>query len=211
MAEVDRTRRVIEGFSAVLLALGAVTAAWAGYQSSRWSGVQAIHTAEANAARLESSRAATTGGQFVLVDVGSFFEAVDALADGDQQLFEFYDRRLRDEFRPAFEEWLATDPANNPDAPLTPFELDSYRVGELEEAVRLDEVARKETEVAAEARQRANSYTIAVVLLAAALFFGGISTKFHSNKARVGLLAVGMVVLVSVVTLVAVMPKSVAL
>ena len=59
---VTRQRRIIEIFAAVLLALAAVAAAWAGYQSARWGGVQATETAESGAARLESSRASATGG-----------------------------------------------------------------------------------------------------------------------------------------------------
>lgn len=211
MADADRTTRWIEGASALLLALAAVAAAWAGYQSARWGGVQATHTADANAARLESARASASGGQLVLIDVGTFFQAVDAFADDERRLFEFYKDRMRDEFRPTFEEWLATDPANNPDAPLSPFELDSYQVAELEEATRFDALAQEETETAAEARKRANNYTISVVLLAASLFFAGISTKFASNRARVALLSVGLLVFIGVVALIAVMPKSVSL
>ena len=59
-APVSRRRRIIEIASALLLALAAVAAAWAGYQSARWGGVQATDTAEASAARLESSRANAT-------------------------------------------------------------------------------------------------------------------------------------------------------
>lgn len=211
MSDVDRAGRIIEVVSATLLALAAVAAAWAGYQSARWSGVQATHTANANAARQESASASATGGQLVVIDVGTFFQAVDAFADENEKLFRFYRDRMRDEFKPVFEEWLATDPANNPDAPLSPFELSSYRIGELEEATRLEEVAQEETGSAAVARRRANNYTISVVLLAAALFFAGISTKFSSNRARIGLLAVGFVVFLGVVASIALMPKSVAL
>lgn len=211
MADAERTGRILEVVAATLLALAAVAAAWAGYQSARWGGVQATHTANANAARLESARASSTGGQLVVIDVGTFFQAVDAFADDDEELYDFYRDRMREEFKPVFEEWLATDPLDNPDAPLSPFELDSYQLADLEEATRFDELAQEETESAAEARKRANSYTVSVVLLAAALFFAGISTKFASNRAKIVLLTVGVLLFVGVVTVIAAMPKSVSL
>jgi hypothetical protein len=206
-----RTLDVVEALSAILLALAAVAAAWAGYQAARWGGVQATDTAAANAARLEASRASARGGQLVQIDIGTFFQAVDAFAAGDTERFDFYVERMRPEFRPAFDEWLALEPRTNPEAPLSPFELESYSVAELEDAQRLNRVAEEQTDSAADARRQANNYTIAVVFLAAALFFAGISTKFSSMRARVALLSVGTVAFVLVVIFVSLLPKSVSL
>jgi hypothetical protein len=202
---------LIEALSAFLLALAAVATAWSGYQAARWGGVQATATANANAARLEASRASATGGQLVQVDIGTFFQAVDAFAADDAELFDFYVERMRPEFRPVFDEWVALEPRTNPDAPLSPFELESYSVAQLEDAQRLNRVAEQETADAADARSRADNYTVAVVFLAAALFFAGISTKFSTTRARVALLGVGTVAFLAVVVLIAVLPKSVAL
>lgn len=210
-APVSRRRRIIEIASALLLALAAVAAAWAGYQSARWGGVQATDTAEASAARLESSRANATGGQLVQIDVAMFTQAVNALATGDEVLLSFYEERLRDEFKPVYNEWRATDPRNNPDAPLSPFELPSYTVSELQEAQRLQGVAEQESADAREARKRANSYTISVVLLVATLFFAGISTRFDTDRSRLLLLGVGTVLFIGVVIIIGLLPKSVAL
>ncbi len=209
--EVTRQRRMIEICAAIVLAFSAVAAAWAGYQSARWGGVQATATADANAARLESSRAAATGGQLQQIDIAMFAEAANAFAAEDEELFEFYVDRFRDEFKPAFEEWLATDPINNPDAPLSPFELPAYTVAELEESQRFAEVAEELSADSREARKRANFYTIMVVLLAAALFFAGISTRFESDRARIALVGVGGVIFIAVVVIVGLLPKSVAL
>lgn len=209
--ETDRTQRIIEVLSALVLALAAVGAAWASYESARWGGTRATDTAEANTARLQASRAAATGGQLTQIDIGSFFQTVNAFAADDQRLFNFYAERLRAEFKPVFDEWLALEPRTNPNAPLSPFALKSYAVAELEEAEQLNEVAAEETNSAAEAGNTANDYTISVVLLAAALFFAGISTKFSSHRARIMLLAAGGVAFLVVVTWIAILPKSVAL
>jgi ferric-dicitrate binding protein FerR (iron transport regulator) len=209
--ELDRRTRWIEIFSAVLLSLGAVAVAWSGYQAARWGGVQATATADGNAARLESSRAATTGGQLVQIDVGTFFQAVNAFAAGDEELVGFYVERMRPEFRPVFDEWVALDPLNNQDAPLSPFELGSYTVAEVDEAERLEEEAQAQTDLSRDARSRANNYTISVVLFAAAVFFAGISTKFSSDRARIGLLGLGAILFVGVVIWIGTLPKSIAL
>ena len=197
--------------SALLLALAAVGAAWAGYQSARWGGVQATATADANASRLESSRAQTQGGQQVQVDVALFFQAVNAFAADDQDLANFYRDRFRDEFSPVYDDWLALDPANNPEAPLSPFDLDDYRVAALEEAERLSDEADALVTESREARERAQSYTISLVLFASALFFAGISTKFASDRARISVLALGMVLFIAVAAWMGTLPKSVAL
>ena len=207
----DRSARMFEVLAVILLAVASVAAAWSAYQSARWGGVQATATANANTARLESSRASATGGQLVQIDVGTFFQAVDAFASDDRELLDFYTERMRPEFRPTFDEWVSLEPLTNPDAPLSPFEFDSYRVAELEDAERLDLVAEEETDAAADARRHSNAYSIAVPILAAALFFAGISTRFSSIRVRVGLLIVGALAFGLVVALLSLLPKSVAL
>ena len=140
-----------------------------------------------------------------------FSQAVNAFAAEDEELLAFYVERFRDEFKPFFEEWRAADPLNNPDAPLSPFELPSYTVVQLEEAQLFDALAEQKSADSREARKRANSYTISVVLLAAALFFAGISTRFNSDRARIILLGVGGTLFIGVVVIIGILPKSVAL
>ena len=55
-----------------LLALATVATAWSGYQASRWNGEQAKAGARANAARIESSRAAGLANAQTQVDVATF-------------------------------------------------------------------------------------------------------------------------------------------
>ncbi len=125
----------------VLLAAATVLTAWAGYQSAKWSGVQAIAFSEAGANRTESTRASTTAGQQSAIDVTLFTSWLDAAQDvadepefqGDDEispalvrritvegtLAAFLFQRFRDEFKSAVEAWLVTDPFDSPDAPPT--------------------------------------------------------------------------------------------
>ena len=91
----------LELLATILLAIAAVATAWSSYQSSRWSGVQAIDFSRANAARVESTRASTEAGQETQVDVLTFTQWVNAYAVGDTKLSDFYYERFRKEFKPA--------------------------------------------------------------------------------------------------------------
>ncbi len=186
----------VEIISAVLLAVATVGTAWSGYQSARWSGIQANSYSAANAARLESTRASTRAGQLTQIDVGLFTQWVDAYASDKTELADFYRDRFRDEFRPAFDAWIAMNPKTNPDAAKSPFALPEYRVAEEEKADRLETEANLQAERARNANQRSDNYVLAVVLFASVLFFAGISTKFDSPRVKVGLIVLGVIVFV---------------
>ena len=124
----------VEIFSTFLLALATVATAWSGYQASRWSGEQSIAFSEANAARVESTRESTRAGQQIQIDVALFTQWIDAFAKEEDELADFYEKRFREEFRPAFEAWLATKPRTNPDAPLSPFTMPEYQLAAQQEA-----------------------------------------------------------------------------
>ena len=66
---------------------------------------------------MESARASGEASRQVQVDVATFTQW------GDAELAAFYRRRFRDEFRPAFQRWLASRPLQNPQAAQTPFTL----------------------------------------------------------------------------------------
>lgn len=46
----------IELAATIVMAAAAILTAWAAFQSSKWSGIQAIELSQANAARIESTR-----------------------------------------------------------------------------------------------------------------------------------------------------------
>jgi hypothetical protein len=184
----------LELVAAVLLALATVATAWSGYQSTRWNGEQSKAAARTNALRIDSTKAAGLANTQTEVDVATFTQWINAYAQRQTKLTNFYFERFRKEFRPAVEAWVATRPLRNPKAPLTPFAMPQYKLAARAEAERLD----AEAEVsAADARrdiQRASNYVLGVVLFASALFFAGISTKLASPRIRVAMLALGCVV-----------------
>ena len=167
----------------MLLALAAVATAWSTYQSATWRGEQASQTAKSTAARIQSSQAATRGGQLTQVDIATFVQWVDATSKGDAKLARFYRARFRDEFTPrSTPGWRRThSPTRRPE---TPFAMPQYRVSEDVKSARLNALAELQAAAAGLADKRADNYMLAVVLFATALFFAGISTKLTAPRSR---------------------------
>jgi hypothetical protein len=202
-------RNRVELVATVLLAVATIATAWSGYQSTRWNGEQAKAGARANAVRIESAKAAGLANTQTEIDVATFTQWVNAYAQNQTELADFYFRRFREEFRPAVDAWVATTPLKNPNAPLTPFAMPQYKLEARAEADRLEAEAEVFAGQARESIQRASNYVLGVVLFASALFFAGMSTKLTSPKLRVVMLAIGCAVFLGTAIWIATSPVSV--
>jgi hypothetical protein len=180
----DRWEPLAEVIVTFVLALATVATAWSGYQAARWGGEQSASYSQAGAMRTESVRASNQAGQLIQIDVGLFTNWVNAFAAGDSRLTTFYEDRFRDEFKPAFEAWLATEPVNNPDAPSTPFEMPEYQVSAAEESNLLESQASETFAKGEKANEISDNYILNTVFLASVLFLGGIASRFKAMSAR---------------------------
>ena len=203
-----RLARHFELVATVLLAIAAVATAWAAYQSARWHGEQARAQSASIAARVESARAAGVANRDGQVDVALFTQWVDAYARDEIELAGFYRKRFRDEFQPAFRAWVATRPRTNPDAPLSPFAMSQYKLAASAKADDLEVQAAASSARAGRFIQRADNYSLAVVLFAAALFFAGISTRLNSSTPRMVVLGLGYTLFVGSLIWIATFPVS---
>jgi hypothetical protein len=201
----------LELAATVLLALAAVATAWSSYQSSRWHGKQAQAQSASIAARVESTRAADVANRQAQIDVAIFTQWVDAYARDETELSDFYRKRFRDEFKPAFAAWVATKPRRNPNAPLSPFAMPQYRLAASAEADRLEAKAAASSQDVKRYIQRADNYVLAVVLFAASLFFAGISTRLRARGTRAAILGLGYVLFLATVIWIATFPVSVGI
>jgi hypothetical protein len=206
--DVTRTERRLEVVSTLLLALATVATAWAAYQSRQWTGEQAQGYSHATAKRIAVNRTSAVANRQVQIDVATFIQWVDAHERGENGLADFYRARFRDEFKPAFNAWLAADPFERARAPRTPFDLPQYRLKSSAEADRLEATAAAASEQAKEANQRADNYMLAVVLFASSLFFAGISTKLQTVRARAVILGLGCVLFIGTVVWLVTLPVS---
>jgi hypothetical protein len=64
------------------------------------------------------------------VDVGLFTDWIAARSEVNDELAAFLEARFREEFRPAFDAWVAERPLQTPGAPATPFEMDECQLDE---------------------------------------------------------------------------------
>jgi hypothetical protein len=231
MAEVEardgrdrRTRELIELVATALLAMATVLTAWSAFQSTKWSGTQAIHFARAGALRTESAKDASRANSQTIVDVDTFIAWASALAteraadpgasigeDGSYQpdpaalsgvLFE----RFRDEFKPAVDAWLQEQPLVNPAAAATPFALPEYRLAEQQRADGLVARADRQSELAQRDNQRSDNYVLTTVLFASVLFFAGVSSKLGSTRNRLATIILAVVLLVAGVAILLTFP-----
>lgn len=194
-ARYDRWEPLAEVIATLVLAVATLATAWSGYQAARWGGEQSTSYSQAGALRTESVRASNRAGQVTQVDIGLFTNWVNAFAAGDEELATFYENRFRDEFRPAFDAWIATDPRNNPDAPSSPFELPEYRVSLAEESADLEKQAEEMFSLGEEANQISDQYILNTVVLASVLFLGGIASRFKAMSARWVIIVISLAIL----------------
>lgn len=191
----DRWEPAAEVIATIVLAFATLATAWSGYQAARWGGVQSTSYSQAGALRTESTRSSTQAGQLVQVDIGLFTNWINAFAAEDERLMNFYEERFRDEFKPAFEAWLATEPANNADAPPTPFDLPQYQVSKAQEADQLEADAEAKFAEGTEANETSDNYILNTVILASVLFLGGIASRFKAMSARWVIIIFSLVIL----------------
>jgi hypothetical protein len=189
--------RRFEILATVLLALTAVATAWSGYQASLWDGIQSSNYSQASALRTQASQKLTEANQFRLGDLSVFENYIDASVAGDAPLADFYRKRFRDEFEPAYDAWIALDPLSNPDAPPSPLAMPEYQLSDDQEASDLTARAEAKFSEGEDANSYSDAYTATTLFFAAALFFAAISERFSYVRARASLLGfacVGLIV-----------------
>ena len=213
----------IELIATIALAIATVLTAWSAFQAGKWGGTQAINFSEAGAARTESTRADTRGGQLVQIDVAMYIDWVTALSEEmkagevvlvtgadytptDGTVSGFLYKRFRDEFLPAVDAWLATGPIGNAEAPKTPFQMEEYVVAEQVKAIELANLADEKAVAARAANQNGDNYVLTMVLFASVLFFAGVSSKLIKWRNRVIVMTFGMVILVAGIVILTTLP-----
>ena len=213
----------IELIATIALAIATVLTAWSAFQAGKWGGTQAINFSEAGAARTESTRADTRGGQLVQIDVAMYIDWVTALSEEmkagevvlvtgadytptDGTVSGFLYKRFRDEFLPAVNAWLATGPIRNDEAPKTPFAMEEYVVAEQVKAIELANLADEKAVAARTANQNGDNYVLTMVLFASVLFFAGVSSKLIKWRNRVIVMTFGMIILVAGIVILTTLP-----
>jgi len=191
----------------IVLAMVAIATAWSGYQAARWDGRQAYLYGTASAMRVEADEALTLGGERKLLDVTTFNTWVEAQRSGDEKLAALYVRRFSPEFEVAFEAWVATDPAHNPDAPPGPSFMPEYVNPGTQKGQRLNDGASAAFEEGTRARENADRYVRQTVLLATVLFLVAVAQRFKYRVVRMTAGGIAVVVLIVAVSGIVTLPR----
>jgi hypothetical protein len=192
----DRRDRLLSITEALLLSLVAVLAAYSGYAAAKWSTESSVSLAKASASRTKANRADLEGLQIRTLDSVSFNAWFSAFTAGNANADRLAEKRLRPGYRPAFNAWLATDPAHNPKAPPGPSYMPQYVIPQEAVATAGDRQADVDFAKGTKAGSTGDDYVRDTVFLATVLFLVGISSHFPLRQARFGLITVGAAILV---------------
>src|ERR1039458_5479247 len=192
----DRRDRLLSITEALLLSLVAVLAAYSGYAAAKWSTESSVSLAKASASRTKANRADLEGLQIRTLDSVSFNAWFSAFTTGNANAERLAEKRLRPGYRPAFNAWLATDPAHNPKAPPGPSYMPQYVIPQEAVATAGDRQADVDFAKGTKAGSTGDDYVRDTVFLATVLFLVGISSHFPLRQARFGLISVGAAILV---------------
>jgi hypothetical protein len=185
----------IEIIEAAILALVAVATAWSGYQAARWASNRAQEYAEATRVRVTAEGLATLAGQERIYDSDTFNSWLAAKLDGKAQAAEFFERRFRNEYRPAFTAWMATDPFNNPQAAPGPIFMPEYHNAKHEQFLSLNKKAADLADQGAKSGETGDQYVRITVFLAAVLLITAIGQRFHFRAVRVAFMILACLLL----------------
>jgi len=197
--ENDRTSQacmeVIEIIEALILALVAVATAWSGYQSAEWAGKRAEEYAKANSLRVTAEGLATLAGQERIYDSDTFNSWLAAKLDDKAEAAQFFERRFRDEYRPAFAAWMMTDPFNNAQAPAGPIFMPEYHNFKHEEFLGLTNQAANVANQGTKSGETGDQYVRITVLLATVLLITAIGQRFRFKSVRVVFMVIACLLL----------------
>jgi hypothetical protein len=188
----ETRRDWLEIVVAVAISIAGLGTSWSAYQAAVWNGVQTVHYGRANGARVTASTAALKAAATETWEVGLLSAWIEAEEQGNDRLASFYEKRFPAEFRPAFDEWTAQKPLDNPDAAPSPFRLSSYRNAGVEQAEALTRKADAEFKAGQDSNRTSVAFTQCAVILATAMFFGGIGQVFAVRGLRILLCAVSV-------------------
>ncbi len=190
-----------------------ILTAYSAYESTRWSGVRAASFAEASGNRTDAATIVTLATTELSYDASAFRQFAFEFRNEDfddaairTEISDLTETLLRDEFKPYFDEWLALDPQDNPDAPRTPFDLPDFESENFAVAGELEVKANEKFAEAKDASQTGDNYALATVFFASVLFFAGISSASTNMYTRGIMLAIGSFGLVAGIVWIATLP-----
>ena len=203
----QRWEQVVDVIEVLALALAAIATAWSGFQASQWDDRGGLLYGQATTERFAASAASTLGGQQLAADSAMFSSWLEARYAQNTDLEMVFVRRFTPEYRQAFDEWLKTDPLNNPSAAPGPAYMPGYKNPNLEEAVQLNAKAAELFAEGTEAGEKAGKYVRLTVLFALVLFLIAAGQRFRHRLVRISANVLAVCLLVYALVYLIILPR----
>ncbi len=189
---IDRTEIVI----AVLLGIAAILTAWSTFQSAQLGG--AVTAAYSEGIRLSdtASQAFNDASATDIADEALFLEFAKASNSGDESTADYiYSSLMSEDLAAAVDWWL-----EQPDSAGygTPFVEDNpaWSTVAFDDAAALDEEAQAKFDEAKVQDGLGSEFDVLSIIIAIALFLFGVGSLVRQQRIKVGLGAIGAVILV---------------
>ena len=209
--EADRRKhrweQVVEVIEVLVLSLAAIATAWGGFQASQWDERRGLLYGQATTQRFAASAASTLGGQQLAADSAMFSGWLEARASRNTDLEAVFARRFTPDYRRAFDEWLKTDPLNNPSAPPGPGYMPSYKNSNLQNSEQLNANAAQLFTEGTEAGEKAGKYVRLTVLFALVLFLIAAGQRFRQRPVRISANVLAVCLLVYALVELVILPR----
>jgi len=193
MSEKESKHKVVMVLSLITMGIAMISIAWCSYQANQWSGVQTFKLRDVNNDNMQADELNLKQGQFTAVDVLIFTHYSDAVFKNDTKLSKFYYDRFPPELKIAVDAWLKTDPFNNPNAPLHPFQMKEYNRTFASQSEQFLKKMQLDLQEARNASITSSNYILMTVIFSMSLFITGIIEKTGKFQLRLILLGMSIV------------------
>jgi len=197
----ERRQRILDSWTAIILALAAVATAWATFQAGEWAGSQSDAQSASAIQRSDANRAASDATSEEIVNSQMWLSWLQAQANGQKDRAFFFRTRFSPELAAAQKEWLGSVPVDAQGNPAkvpagTPLDLPTYIVPSRINADALSAQAEASLAEADRASSNASRFVQLAVLLALVLFIASVATKFGAPKTQVILIILSLLLLI---------------
>jgi hypothetical protein len=197
----EKRQRLLDSWTAVILAIAAVATAWASFQASQWSGAQSDRQSESAILRADAGRAQTAATADTVIDSQTWLSWVSAVDAKQEAKATFLSARFSPTLKTAQAQWLSGVKLDDQGVPIvippgTPLDLPSYRLPNQVDSDTKSAEAEAKLDLADQAAANSTDYVLVALLFALVLFFASIATKFSAPKIQVVLMIVSIGLLV---------------
>ena len=196
----ERRQRILDSWTAIILAVAAVATTWASFQASQWSGAESDAQSTSAIARSDAGRSQSEATSDQIVDSQMWLSWLNAYANGQKERAAFLAERFSPTLRVAQETWLTGAQFDSLGVPTaiptgTPMDLPSYVVPAAAQADEYGAAAEAALADADVSSSNATRFVLLAVLFALVLFFASVATKFSAPKVQALLLLLALLLL----------------